>query len=108
MLGGYFASLKDSNGRSRYLEKLCILGGMDPYETGRSEWQDEVDLWPSITHIHVGMYLLHRPSPYTGDDLLNYKSLDCYTNFISGWVREVLVKVKDTKRVVIAKVRHYS
>lgn len=53
MLGGYFATLKDSDGRKRYLEKLSILGGLDPYETARNEWQDDVDMWPSITHIHI-------------------------------------------------------
>ena len=55
------------------------------------------------------MYLLVTPSPYSGEDLLNYKSLDCYKKFTSGWVREVLVRaVTDYKgvdrRVVIAKV----
>ena len=64
-----------------------------------------MDLWPRITHIHLGMYLLYSASPYTGEDLLNYKSLDCYINFISGWVKEVLVKVFDKKRVVLAKVK---
>ena len=55
--------------------------------------------------IHVGMYLVFSPSPYTGDDLFNYKSMDCYKNFLSGWVREILVKaVDEKKRVVIAKV----
>ena len=105
LLGGYFGSLQDAGGKKRYLEKLELLGGFDPYETGKSEWQDDVDLWPSISHIHLGMYLLYSASPYTGEDLLNYKSLDCYINFVSGWVREVLVKVFDKKRVVIAKVK---
>ena len=104
LLGGYFASLQDASGRKRYLEKLTLLGGFDPYETAKSEWHDDVDLWPSITHIHLGMYLLYSQSSYTGEELLNYKSLDCYVNFISGWVREVLVKGFDKKRVVIAKV----
>lgn len=61
-------------------------------------------MWPSITYVHLGMYLLVTPSPYTGEDLMNYKSLDCYVNFVSGWVREVLVKVFGDKRVVVAKV----
>ena len=52
------------------------------------------------------MYLLYSASLYTGEeDLLNYKCLDCYINFISGWVREVLVKMFDKKRVVLDKVK---
>ena len=66
--------------------------GFDPYESERSQWLDDVDLWLSITHIHLAMYLLYTPSRYTGEQLQNYKSLDCYVNFVSGWVREVLVK----------------
>ena len=65
-----------------------------------------MDLWPSTTYIHLGMYLLVNPSPYTGEDLMNYKSLDCYINFVSGWVREVFVRKVNDKRVVIVKVSH--
>ena len=36
----------------------------------------------------------------------NYKSLDCYVNFVSGWVRVVLVRKVNDKRVIIAKVSH--
>ena len=61
---------------------------------------------PSTTYIHLGMYLLVNPSPYTGEDLMNYKSLDCYINFVSGWVREVFVRKVNDKRVVIVKVMH--
>ena len=103
LLGGYFASIRDKEGQRRYMEKLSIIGGFDPYE---SEWQDDVDLWPSTTYIHLGMYLLVNPSPYTGEDLINYKSLDCYINFVSGWVREVFVRKVNDKRVVVVKVSH--
>jgi len=107
LLGGYYSALKDIDGRKRYQDKLSLLGGLDPYETTRTEWQDDVDLWPNTTHMHVGMYLLHTPSPYTGDELLNYKSLDCYRNFLAGWVREVLVRAQENRRIVIAKVSHF-
>ena len=54
------------------------------------------------------MYLLVTPSLYTGENLLNYKSLNSYKNLLSGWVGEVLVRsVGDEggeKRVVIAKI----
>ena len=61
-----------------------------------SGWMTGVDLWPAITYIPVGMCLVHvlSPSSYTNDDLLNYRSL----NFVSCFVREVLVKVLDEKR----------
>ena len=106
LLGGYFVSLKDSDGKARYLEKLSMLEGFGPYESDKSQWLDDIDLWPSITHINLAMYLLYTPSRYTGEDLLNYKSLDCYVNFVSGWVREVIVKVFDQRRAVLGKVRH--
>ena len=105
MLPGYFLSLQDKDGRKRYMEKLMAIGGVDPYEIPKNEWQDDIDLWPGITYINLGMYLLLTPSPYTGEDLMNYKSLECYKNFVSGWVREVLVKDFSGVRAVIGKVR---
>ena len=105
MLPGYFLSLQDKNGRKRYMEKLMAIGGVDPYEIPKNEWQDDIDLWPGITYINLGMYLLLTPSPYTGEDLMNYKSLECYKNFVSGWVREVLVKDFSGVRAVSGKVR---
>ena len=77
VFGGYFASMQDNDAKKRYLEKLKFTGGIDPYEIGRKEWTDDVDLWASITHINLAMYLVLTPSPYTGEELLNYKSLDC-------------------------------
>lgn len=103
-LPGYILSIKDKDARQRYQSKIQAIGGLDPYETQRQDWEDDVDLWPATTSIHIGMYLLLTPSPYTQRDLLNYKSMDCYTNFISGWVREILVKEVEGKRVIIAKV----
>ena len=107
ILPGYSSSLQDADSRKRYEDKLSIIGGVDPYETCRSEWLDDVDLWPNVTSVNIAMYLLITPSPYTGDDLMNYKSMDCYNHFLSGWVREILVKVpKDDLRLVIAKVSY--
>ena len=63
-----------------------------------------MDLWPAVTSVHIRMYLLVTPSPYTGEQLKNYKSLDCYIKFLLGWVREILVKTIDDTRIIIAKV----
>ena len=81
---GYRESLVDAQSRERYNEKLELINGKDPYETPREAWKDDVDLWPGVTYINVGMYLVFSPSPYTGSDLMNYKSLEC--NFArSDW-----------------------
>lgn len=101
----YAASLQSNDSIKQYKEKLELIGGIDPYEMTRNEWMDGVDLWPSITSVNIAMYLLITPSLYTGNDLLNYKSMHCCNHFLSGWVREILVKVpKDDVRFVIAKV----
>ena len=63
-------------------------------------------MWPAITYVHVCMYLILYPSPYTKDDMLNYKSLDSFQNFQNGWVREVLVKEVSERRIIIGKVRY--
>ena len=71
----------------------------------REQCEDNTDKWPAITYVNVCMYLILCPSPYTKDDMLNYKSLDSYKNFQEGWVREVLVTEINGKQIVIAKVR---
>ena len=104
-LSGYFESLKQEECRERYAAKLNDINGQDPYEIPRNEWLDDFDSWPNVTYIHVGMYLLFSASPYTKDQLMNYKSLDCYQNFANGWVREVYSKKFGENRLLIGKVK---
>ena len=79
---GYAASLHNEASRERYAEKLSLLCGTDPYE--ETQWEDDIDAWPAVTYVHVCMYLIPYPSPYTRDEMLNYKSLDSFKNFQSG------------------------
>ena len=72
----------------------------------RNELQDNVELWPALTHVHVCMYFILTLSPYIDKDLQKYKSLDCYQNVVNGWVRNVLVKEVADKWIVIGKVNH--
>ena len=55
-------------------------------------------------HKFVFNTYVHRVPTQTRKDMLNYKSLDCYQNFVKGSVRNVLVKEVADKRVVIEKV----
>ena len=104
-LPGYFDGLGLKEVKDRYSAKLNDVEGRDPYEIPRNAWVDDVDSWPDVTYIHVGMYLLFSCSPYTQDQLINYKSLDCYQNFANGWVREVYCMIFGENRLLIAKVR---
>ena len=78
LLPGYFENLQQKESKERYLEKLKSIEGQDPYEIPRKEWIDDVDCWPDVTYINVGMYLLFAASPYTQEQLMSYNSLDCY------------------------------
>ena len=102
ILPGYFESLQQKESKERYIEKLKFIEGQDPYEISRKERIDDVDDWPDGTYINVGMHLLFAASPYTQEQLMNYKSLDCHQNFTNGWVREVLCKKFGENRLLIA------
>ena len=65
ILPGYFESLQQKESEERYIEKLKSIEGQDPHEISRKEWIDDVDCWPDVTYINVGMYLLFAASPYT-------------------------------------------
>ena len=51
--------------RERYAEKLEIVNGIDPYELERSEWQDDVSLFPATTQLQVCLYLILSPDEDT-------------------------------------------
>ena len=95
----------DKESKRRYADKLRLVNGSDPYEVPKKDWNDNIDMWPGITYVHACMYLILNPSPYTKEDMLNYKSLDSYRNFQDGWVREVLVKEMNQRKVVTGKVK---
>ena len=101
---GYSGTLLSDASNKRYSDKLKLI---DPYEVAKNEWKDDVDLWPAVTHVHVCMYLILTPSPYSEKDMLNYKSVDSYQNFVKGWVKQVLVRAVGNKRIIICKVREF-
>ena len=53
LLPGYLSAMEDVEGKKRYLEKIRVIGGLNPYETPRRDWQDDVDLWPSVSSVHI-------------------------------------------------------
>ena len=92
--------------RQRYKEKVTsYLCGQDPYELPMKDWENDIDLWPSVTYVDIGMYLLFSNSPYTQDQLKDYKNLDCYQKFANESIRAIYVKkLPDQTLVLIGKV----
>ena len=92
LVPGYSSMIANAASKKRYAQKLELVGGIDPHEVAKGDWQDDVDLWPAITQLQVCICLILAPSSYSKKDFLNYKILDCYQNLVRRWVRQVLVK----------------
>ena len=104
----YYYGLEES-GKSRYRDKLAILGGIaDPYlsmelDQENVDWQD----WPEVEYPDIFNYLINTPSPYTMKELKAYKSLEGYRQFIDGWVSNINVSILSSdKFLVTARVKH--
>ena len=82
----------DAETRKRYVEKLKVIGGVDPYKVDKRDWRDDVDLFPAVTYADLLIYLVHNPSLYTLESFRAYKSLETFNNFLSGWVKELKVR----------------
>ena len=67
LLPDYYSNLTCEDAKKRYREKLTLIKSLDPYEIPKNEWLDDTEKWPSVSYIHVGMYLLFSESPYTKD-----------------------------------------
>ena len=67
---GYSSSIVDTESKQRYAYKLRLISGYDPYELPGEEWQDNIEMWPAITFVHVCMYLILNPSPSTTDVII--------------------------------------
>ena len=79
-----YSRILDSEALRRwYKDKLM---GFILTKLARKSGRTDVDMWPAVTHVKVCMIL--TLSPYTKSEMLNYKSLDSYKNFVKGWVRK--------------------
>ena len=60
LLPGYFVGMQDAVCKERYRTKLEYLGGMDPYELPRNDWEAAER---NVTHfpLHLGCYT-HKQS----------------------------------------------
>ena len=76
----------------RYKSKLQYCHGVeqipDPYSISEG-WKKEVESWPDLTYGDIYEYLIETPGQYTKESLKAYKSLEAYSTFTCGHVKEV-------------------
>ena len=51
-LPDYVSTLDNPDSKKRYQEKLATIGGLDRYETIRSDWEDDVAEYNLYAHRH--------------------------------------------------------
>uniref|UniRef100_A0A1X7SHI9 SWIM-type domain-containing protein n=1 Tax=Amphimedon queenslandica TaxID=400682 RepID=A0A1X7SHI9_AMPQE len=66
------------------LSDLC-----DPYKVPMEMWSDDISLWPDLEFGQLYMYLVSTTGEFTKEMLKNYKSLDAYNYYASGWVQTI-------------------
>ncbi|XP_065651315.1 uncharacterized protein LOC136079507 [Hydra vulgaris] len=90
----------------RYVAKLQLVSGVDPYKLKFSEWDTNPKSLPSVEYLDIVNYCVYTKSAYTMNELKSYKSLDAYYQFVSGWVFDLASYVVNNRVIVKAKVRH--
>ena len=58
----------DASSRTRYLKKIDVIGGQDPYKLGSDKVSADAKTLPAISYPDIVNYLVYSPSPYTLED----------------------------------------
>ncbi len=100
--------------KKRYLEKLHLLNGVDPFllagkAVTENDSQSTCDL-PPVEASDLVSFLVLETSFVTAKQFKAHKSMEAYNQFVSGWVKEVSAWNINHKSVVTGRVsfRHDS
>ena len=90
----------DALTKQRYLAKIQIVDGVDPYSLPNSAWSKEEACFPAVSYPDIVKYLIFNKSFYTMEDMKAWKSLEAYNQLTSGWISDVMVFVKNDYHIV--------
>lgn len=102
----YFSTLS-GDVKTRYAEKLKIIGDIDPYSLHVQELSSDLSILPDVGIIDLVSYLVFSHSFYTGEQLKAYKSLQAYKFYEAGFVQEVLTKPANDAFIILGKVSNF-
>ena len=95
----------DPKTKRRYVDKISLCDGIDPYMMKSKEFSQDFNDLPAIEFPDISNYLVIHTSFYTGKQMKAFKSLEAYNYFVCGWVHDVGIKiVKDENRLIFARV----
>lgn len=81
-----YANLLPDASRKRYVEKIQVLGFVDPYDAKLNK----EDFPTNVTTGHVVDYLLNHISASSGNHLTNVRSIEAYKKYESGFIQNVM------------------
>ncbi len=108
-----YAEVLGGNARTRYLEKLQFLNGVDPFlltgttGTERSDSAATQNL-PPVEASDLVSFLVLETSFVTAKQLKAHKSMEAYNQFVSGWVKDVSGWTVNQKIVVTGRVSYHT
>ena len=88
----YFFKL-DLKAKEQYEEKIKLIENVDPYTLQKEAFTANIDYFPKVTYPDIVNYFLFAASPSMKEQLKVYKSLESYNHCVSGWVKDVGVKL---------------
>ena len=89
--------------KQRYLNKLQLIGGVDPLCISAKDYPESACL-PPVEAGDLVSYLVLQTSYITAKQFKAHKSLEAYNQSTSGWVKDVHVWNIADKYVVTGKV----
>ena len=102
-----YAQGLDSGAKARYQSKIVGIG-LDPYTIRKEEQKSvifsTIEELPDLAYNDIYNYFVNTPSYITGQALKAYKSMEAYKYFTSGFVRDILVCLKQETFIITSKV----
>lgn len=102
--GIYYQKLP-ADTKIRYDEKILKCCGIDPYTLKENELSNEKNDFPEISLLDIANHMIHSMSPFTKKQFKNYKGMEAYSFFESGFVLNIGSKKLDNTAILRGRVR---
>ena len=89
-LSSYAANLS-KEAKDRYVSKISIINGADPFLGVITEAEATSEL-PPVEASDLVLYLVLQTSFITSAQFKAHKSLEAYNQFLCGWVKDVTTR----------------